>query len=65
MIIKQIKSLASLAGTQTWRLCRFAPIIAAMFAPLIWVLCAIRKRRCRARHCKMVQLREGLWLHYV
>ena len=35
---KQIKSLASLAGTQTWRLCRFAPIIAAMFAPLSGVL---------------------------
>jgi len=36
---KQIKSLAALAGTQTWRLCHFVPIIAAMFAPLIWVLC--------------------------
>ncbi len=35
---KPLKALASLAGTQTSRLCHFVPIIAAMFVPLSGVL---------------------------
>ncbi|WP_206780894.1 hypothetical protein, partial [Pseudoalteromonas piscicida] len=39
----QIKSLVSLAGTQTRRLCHFVRIIAAMFVPLMWALYGIRQ----------------------